>query len=713
MKNIKFIFIVISILIGVESVFAQNNPPAPSSVSPMVETNSKLADIISKNLAQLQQKTEIPREKREQAYAKLLEGQRYIWNLTRRQRSQTGSRLAREAFQTAVELDPTLAEGYTALADLTRNTQPRNVGEAILLADEAILLANIAVKIEPNNFGGHQILAQLYTSKSQLNTGVLDPNFTQKAINEWKEVARLDPRNAEAFAFLSEFYARTNKPAERIDALRNWLASATPLGNGFYGRVFQGENLAPESASVKLGDALIKIGQTRQAVEILSRAIADDPENNEAIELLREALETVDANSAATAVQALQQAVYANPGNSTMISLLAQVQARTGKINDAAKIINEATAKFVDKDKISAANLQAALGDIYLEADRFDEAVAAYQNALTVRGIVENEPVLSEERDFAIRVFDKMIDAYKKANRPNDAKAVIDRARLLLGKNDLFADKKLISFYRETGKKEEALQAVRALRANNADDYELLRLEASILTDNGKVEEAVALVKSLIDEKTSRAKDAVKTDETGTFTISTQMYDDFSNYLFISNLYNQAKSGKEAIGAANQAYSLADSEEKRQIAKLTLATAQQKSGDFKSAELTLREILKQSPGNPIALNNLGYFLAERNEKLSEALDLIQQAVKIDPNNPSYLDSLGWAYFKLGKLDEAEKYLKNALRFDASSAAVQEHLGDVYQKQGKIELANSAWQKAINLTSNAKEIARLKSKLAKK
>ncbi len=443
MKSIKFIFIVFSILIAVESVFAQNNPP----VSPEVETNPKLAEIISKNLAQLQQKTEIPRAKREQAYAKLLEGQRYIWNMSR-QRSEaamtTNSRLARQALQTAVELDPTLAEAYTALADLTKNTSPN--------IDESILLANIAVKIEPNNFGGHQILAQLYTFKSRLNKGIFEPNFTRKAINEWKEVARLDPRNAEAFAFLNEFYARTNKPAERIDALRNWLASATPLNNGFYGRVFQGESLAPESASVKLGDALIKNGQTRQAVEILSRAIADDPENNEAIELLREALKTVDANSVGTAIQALQQAVYANPGNSALIMLLAQVQARSGKINDAAKIINDATAKLVDKDKISAANLQTALGDIYFEADRYDEAVAVYQNALAVRGIVENKPVLDEERDFAIRMFDKMIDAYKKANRLNDAKAVIERARLLLGKNDLFADKKLISFYRETGK---------------------------------------------------------------------------------------------------------------------------------------------------------------------------------------------------------------------------------------------------------------------
>ncbi len=134
------------------------------------------------------------------------------------------------------------------------------------------------------------------------------------------------------------------------------------------------------------------------------------------------------------------------------------------------------------------------------------------------------------------------------------------------------------------------------------------------------------------------------------------------------------------------------------------------SGDFASAENTLRDILRQTPRNPIALNNLGYFLVERNVKLDEALDLIQQAVRIDPTNPSYLDSLGWAYFKLGKFAEAEKYLKEAAKIDTGSATIQEHLGDVYQKLNKKDLAKKAWQKALNLTSDAEEMSRLKTKL---
>ncbi len=137
------------------------------------------------------------------------------------------------------------------------------------------------------------------------------------------------------------------------------------------------------------------------------------------------------------------------------------------------------------------------------------------------------------------------------------------------------------------------------------------------------------------------------------------------------------------------------------------------AGDYQAAEETLRQLLRQMPDNPIALNNLGYFLLERNEKIAEAFNLIQQAVKIDPTSASYLDSLGWAYFKLGKLSEAEEYLKEAAGLNPTSATILEHLGDVYQKQNKTELARAAFQKALNLTADAENANRLKAKMEMK
>lgn len=429
MKNKFFALAVIFISGGFQIASAQTPPPP--------QATPQISETLAKSISRINDKTPVSRQQREQSYAKLLEGQHYIWNL-RNARSDaalaSGALLARQSLQRALEFDPTLAEAYTALAELSKNAPPYNI-------EESILLANVAVKIDKNNFGGHLVLAQLYTFKTQLNRGTLDANQTEKAIAEWKEVVRLDSRNAESHAFLSEFYGRANQPTEKIAELRSWVASAPPISNGFYGRIFRGESLAPESASLKLGEALTKAGQTREAVELLSLAVADEPDNQEAVELLGEAVKSADETASAIAVEALKQAVYANPESTSLIVLLAQVQAKAGKIDDAAKVLQVASSELTAKDENSAANLQTVLGDIFVEKKRFEEAVKAYQNALTIRGIGETEAVTPDRRDFAIRVFDKIIETYKKANRPNEAKAVIDRARLVLRKSDLFADK--------------------------------------------------------------------------------------------------------------------------------------------------------------------------------------------------------------------------------------------------------------------------------
>jgi Flp pilus assembly protein TadD len=93
--------------------------------------------------------------------------------------------------------------------------------------------------------------------------------------------------------------------------------------------------------------------------------------------------------------------------------------------------------------------------------------------------------------------------------------------------------------------------------------------------------------------------------------------------------------------------------------------------------------------------------------------MIRRAVKAEPDNASFLDSLGWVYFKLGQLKEAEENLGEAARRNTTSATIQEHLGDVYQLSSEPDKARTAWKKALSLSVEPAQTARLKAKLNSK
>ena len=115
-------------------------------------------------------------------------------------------------------------------------------------------------------------------------------------------------------------------------------------------------------------------------------------------------------------------------------------------------------------------------------------------------------------------------------------------------------------------------------------------------------------------------------------------------------------------------------------------------------EADLRKILKADPSNANALNALGYTLADRTTRFQEALDLIEQALALKPDDAYIMDSMGWVQYRLGNLGEARKYLKSALdkRNDAEIAA---HLGEVLWMMGDRAGAESVWTRALQETSD--------------
>jgi Flp pilus assembly protein TadD len=111
------------------------------------------------------------------------------------------------------------------------------------------------------------------------------------------------------------------------------------------------------------------------------------------------------------------------------------------------------------------------------------------------------------------------------------------------------------------------------------------------------------------------------------------------------------------------------------------AAALERLGRVEEADPIFRELVEEDPGNAAAANYLGYSLADRGLQLDEALKLISRAVALDPENPAYLDSLGWVHYRLGDLEQAEYWLRRAVGFGGNDGTILSHLGEVLLERG--------------------------------
>jgi tetratricopeptide (TPR) repeat protein len=126
----------------------------------------------------------------------------------------------------------------------------------------------------------------------------------------------------------------------------------------------------------------------------------------------------------------------------------------------------------------------------------------------------------------------------------------------------------------------------------------------------------------------------------------------------------------------------------------SLAATYERTSEFDRAERAFRDLVSADPGHAAGLNYLGYMLAERGRKLDEAVSFITRALAIDADNPAYLDSLGWAYFKQSRFDEALSPLERAASGAPGSSVIQEHLGDLYLQLKRYQEAEAAFGRAL-------------------
>ena len=214
-----------------------------------------------------------------------------------------------------------------------------------------------------------------------------------------------------------------------------------------------------------------------------------------------------------------------------------------------------------------------------------------------------------------------------------------------------------------------AIDVAKAARAEHPDDLRLTRLEAQALRHSGRADQGVAVMEEALKKHADKP----------------------AAYIGLAQIYADADRGAQAVRVLQDAQEKFPSDN---AIVFELGAAYDKQKNFQGAEAAFKQLLSRDGEHAPALNYLGYMLAERGERLDESVNLLQKALQIDPENGSYLDSLGWAYFKAEKLDLAENNLRRAADQLKTNSVIQDHYGDVLFKLGRYGEAIAAWTRAL-------------------
>ena len=283
-----------------------------------------------------------------------------------------------------------------------------------------------------------------------------------------------------------------------------------------------------------------------------------------------------------------------------------------------------------------------------------------------------NGAYTNEEKNNRGFFLERLGTVYHEENKTDQAIAAYQKMIDMGGDTALRGYEAQVETYGEAKMFDKAAEVAKKAVDANPKDQDLKLMLAGAMVEQGKNEEALTLTRSLLD---NTDKDRVV-------------------WLKLGQFYTEMRRWKDAEDAYAKATPLSTKNDDKAYLLFLKGALAERQKHYEPAEQYFRQALDIDSNSAMTLNYLGYMLADKGVRLPEALKLIRKAVELDPMNGAYLDSLGWAYFKLGQYEQAEENLRQAVERDQTDPTVHDHLGDLYEKTGRIRLAAAQWELSL-------------------
>ncbi len=579
-----------------------------------------------------------------------------------------------EEYRLAIENDPSSEFLNAGLAELYARTG--RIRDAVTEAQDII-------KRDPGNLEARKLLGKIYLhSLGDMQSGTQSQEVLKLAIEQYESIVKIEPGDADNHLLLGRLYSLSKdflkaegefKTAIKLEphseeAVTNLAMLYNEEGDGK--KAVETLNSVPETArSAKLysvlGSTYEQQKDYKNAISAYRQAVTLDHENLDALRGLAQSL--VSDNQMEAALQEYLTVEEADPQDAQAALRVSELYRRMGKFDSAMENLKKAESLVPDSLEIpfNEALIQEVQG-------KYDEAADTMQKLLARTAKAENNYNAGERGNRAL-FLEKLGNIYREENKPQLALETFRKIVDLGGDEASRGYQIVIEAYRDQKQWTEATRVAQEAANKLPHDKGVKLALANQFADEGKADEAIRMAKSLLKG-------------TG---------EDRETYLMLFQIYSRLRRWPDAEDAIAQADKVSARPEEKAYMQFLLGSIYERQKKFDQAEQMFRQVLQQDPNNGMTLNYLGYMLADHNSHLEEALALIKKALALEPQNAAYLDSLGWAYFRLGNFDQAEENLRKAADKTPNDATVQDHLGELYAKTGRLKLAAAHWERALD------------------